>query len=227
MDRGLSSSQVKSLLKQYGLNKIPDKKVSLLYKIFKNLISAISIMLLLASILSFVIGKTFDGYFILLLLFINLSVTLWQENKADAAIKKLNEHLKTVVKVLRDKQWIHVDSCELVPGDIFSVKIGDIIPADGKILSVEHASVNESALTGESLPKDKKIGDMVYSGSYVASGNLEIETTSTGAHTNFGKTILTIDTNRSKSLLEQDILQISKFLSFLSIISAGMISNTS
>ena len=220
MDKGLSSSQVKSLLKQYGLNQIPEKKVSLFYKIIKNLVSAISIMLLFASILSFIIGKTFDGYFILLLLFINLSVTLWQENKADAAIKKLNEHLQTVVKVLLDKQWIHIDSRELVPGDVFSVKIGDIIPADGKILSVEHASINESALTGESLPKDKKIGDTVYSGSYVASGNLEIETTSTGAHTNFGKTIFTIDANRSKSLLEQDILQISKFLSFLSIISA-------
>ena len=218
--KGLSSSVALALLKQYGLNQIPEKQVSIFYKIFKNLISAISIMLLAASLLSFIIGKTFDGYFILILLILNLTVTLWQENKADAAIKKLNEHLQTVVKVLRDGVWVHLDSRQIVLGDVLAIKTGDIIPADGKIIKVEHASINESALTGESLPKEKKVGETVYSGSYVTSGNIEIEVTSTGVHTYFGKTIFTIDTNRSRSLLEQDILQISKFLSLLSIIAA-------
>lgn len=214
---GLTTSQVHDKQQQFGLNDIPEVKESFLKKLQRWFVTPITFMLIAASVLSFATGKTFDGYFILILLVANSGISIWQENKADTAIKKLNEHLQTTVKVLRDGQWRHIDSKQLVPGDILEVKTGDIISADGKVLVVQHASINESALTGESLPKEKEEGDTVYSGSYVATGNLQIEVTTTGKNTYFGKTLFSIEKSREKSMLEKDIMQISKFLSILSI----------
>ncbi len=215
--QGITSEKAKVLLKQYNVNEIPEKHSSLIHKIFKNLISPIALMLLLASILSFALGKFFDGYFILALLIINITITLWQENKADNAIRKLNENLQQKVKVLRDNAWHYIDSRLLVPGDIIQLQSGDVIPADGKVIEANHVSVNESALTGESLPKDKKENDPVFSGSFIASGILIIEVTATGAKTSFGKTLFSVERVLKKSLLEKDIISISKFLTILSL----------
>jgi H+-transporting ATPase len=218
MYSGLSSLQVTKLLETNGYNEIPEKHVSLIHKIFKNLISPIALMLFLASVLSFALGKTFDGSFILVLLIINIAITLWQENKADNAIKKLNENLEQKIKVFRDNKWEHINSRLLVIGDIIQLSSGDVIPADGKIIEANHLSVNESALTGESLPKDKQVSDSVFSGSFVASGIVVIEITATGAKTSFGKTIFSVERVIKKSLLEKDIISISKFLTILSLI---------
>src|SRR5579872_2954039 len=100
--KGLTTIEANSLLKQYGLNQLPQKKKSLVSQIFKNLVSPIALMLFLASLLSFILSKVFDGYFILFLLVLNIAITLWQERKADNAIGKLNQTLEQKVKVLRD-----------------------------------------------------------------------------------------------------------------------------
>ncbi|HVA96979.1 MAG TPA: plasma-membrane proton-efflux P-type ATPase [Candidatus Acidoferrales bacterium] len=218
MYSGLSTSQASILLQKNGYNEIPEKHVSLLHKIFKNLISPIALMLLLASGLSFVLGKTFDGYFILVLLVLNILITLWQENKADSAIKKLNETLEQKTKVFRDNKWQDIASRMLVIGDVIKLASGEVIPADGKIVEANHVSANESALTGESLPKDKKVNDTVSSGSFIASGIAVIEVTATGAKTNFGKTLFSVELVKKKSLLEKDIISISRFLTVLSLI---------
>src|SRR6185312_5136154 len=123
--QGLDSEEVTKLLDQNGYNEIPEKKVSLLQKIFKNLISPIALMLALASLFSFVLGKTFDGYFILILLIINIIITLWQENKADNAIKKLNANLEQKIKVYRNNKWQYIASRLLVPGDIVQLASGE------------------------------------------------------------------------------------------------------
>ena len=218
MYSGLSSEKARQLLKDNGYNEIPEKKVNILQKIVKNFISPISLMLSLAAILSFFLGKTFDGYFIFFLLFLNIAITLWQENKADTAIQKLNEHLAQKVKVFRDKKWDHILSRFLVPGDIIQLASGEVIPADGKVIEAHHVAVNESALTGESLPKDKKEDDTVFSGSFIASGIAIVQITATGAKTNFGKTIFSVEKVIKRSALEKDIISISKFLTILSLI---------
>ncbi len=218
MYSGLSSAQAESLLKQNGFNEIPEKHVSTLYKILKNLLSPIAVMLLLASGLSFSLGKTFDGYFILFLLVLNIAITLWQENKADNAIRKLNEHLEQKIKMFRDNTWQYLPSRLLVPGDVMQLASGEVIPADGKIVEANHIQVNESALTGESLPKDKQVQDNVFSGSFIATGIAIIEVTATGAHTRFGKTLFSVERVRKQSLLEKDIISISRFLTILSLI---------
>ncbi len=223
MYSGLSSSQGKILLQKNGYNEIPEKKISLFHKILKNIISPIALMLLLASGLSFALGKTFDGYFILILLVLNIAITLWQENKADNAIKKLNENLEQKVKVFRDNKWEYIASRLLVIGDVVQLASGEIIPADGKIIEANRVSVKESALTGESLPKDKKENDPVFSGSFISSGIAVIEITATGAKTSFGKTIFSVERVMKRSLLEKDIISISKFLTILSLIAVAIL----
>ncbi len=218
MYSGLSSDQAKTLLRQHGYNEIPEKHVNWFIKIIRKFASPISIMLMLASLLSFALGKTFDANFILFLLFINIAITLWQENKADSAIEKLNEHLDQDIKVLRDDSWKRIASRELVTGDIIQLTSGEVIPADGVLVEAHHASINESALTGESLPKDKKKGDSVFSGTFISTGIAVIQISQTGSGTRFGKTLFSVERVRKNSLLEKDIISISRFLTILSIV---------
>ncbi|HEX7042854.1 MAG TPA: plasma-membrane proton-efflux P-type ATPase [Patescibacteria group bacterium] len=224
MESGLSTQQVKDLLEKFGYNEIPEKKNNILLKFFKKLISPTSFMLLAASLLSLYLGKIFDFYFILILLVINIVISLWQENKADTAIRKLNENLSQKTKVKRDGNWVEIESRLLVPGDIIELSSGEIIPTDGEILDAKNISINESALTGESLPKDKKIGDKVFSGSFLSTGLAQIKVSATGKNTNFGKTVFSVERIMKKSLLEKDVLDISKFLTIFSLISVTILS---
>lgn len=213
---GLTSQEVEKKLKTVGPNEIPEKQTSFLEKLAKKLVSPISLMLLAASLLSLATGKIFDFNFILFLLFLNVGVSLWQENKAEGDIKKLNEHLAQKVKVFRDQTWQIIDSKFLVPGDVIKLTPGEIVPADGEIIEATHVSTNEASLTGESLPKDKNLHDAVYSGSFIVTGITVIKITATGKNTSFGKTVFGIERIRRQSLLEKDVLSISKFLTLLS-----------
>ncbi len=221
---GLTSHQAEEQLKSYGFNEIPEKNPSIAIKFLKKLISPISLMLLAASLLSLYTNKIFDFYFILFLLLLNLVIALWQESKADNAIKKLNENLAQKIKVLRDDKWIYIDSRLLVPGDIIELSSGEVIPADGEVIESNHTSVNEAALSGESLPKDKAVHDKVYSGSFLVTGLAVIKVSATGVNTNFGNTLFSVEGVSRKSLLEKDILSISKFLTIISIISIIILS---
>jgi len=216
--RGLSSEAAAAAQKSYGYNEIVEQKPSLLRKIITHTASPISAMLLVAAVLSYASGKAFDGSFILALLALNIVVTVWQEHKADTAIEKLNEHLATLVRVNRDGTWQQLSARLLVPHDIVELSAGAIVPADAKLLEAHSVSANEAALTGESLPKEKSVGDELYSGSFLASGLATVEVTATGNKTFFGKTIAKIDAEPKKSTLEKDILRISRFLSILSLV---------
>jgi H+-transporting ATPase len=218
MYSGLSSSQAKLLLKKNGFNELPQKSETILHKLIKNVVSPISCMLLVASGLSFVLGKAFDGSFILILLLANIVITVWQESKADNAIKKLNESLEQKVQVLRDSKWQTISSKFLVQEDIIKLTVGEIIPVDGVVVEANHVSVNESALSGESLPKDKNIDDPVSSGTFIVTGVAVVKVTATGVATHFGKTIHSVEKVVKKSLLEKDVINISKFLTLLSVI---------
>lgn len=214
---GLTSTEAQERLKQYGPNTIPEAKASVFKKIVAWLVSPISLMLFAAAGLSYYSGKVFDGSFILSLLVLNMTVSLWQENKADRAIKQLNQKLSSTVKVKRDERWISLDSSQLVPGDTVELATGEICPADGKILTASNVAVDQSALTGESLPVDKKEGDTVYSGSFLTTGLAQLEITATGKRTYFGKTLVSVERVRKKSLLEEDVLRIARFLSISSV----------
>ncbi len=214
---GLSDAEVKANTEKFGLNEIPEKHTGKFLKIVKWFITPISLMLIGAAALAFIGRRDFDGFFILALILVNFSVSFWQEGKADKAVQKLKEKLAISVKVLRNNEWKFVESRYLVPGDVIELNLGDIVPADAEVLETNNLSANEAAITGESLPKDKEKGDKLYSGSYVASGTCKAKITATGAGTSYGKTIISIETARGPSLLEKDMLRVTKYLSLISI----------
>lgn len=221
---GLSTTQANRLLEKYGFNDVTEKKTGFLRKFFSPLYSPISLMLLGASFLSYIDGKIFDFYFILILYFTNYFIQKWQEFKADKAIVQLRGTLSFDVSTLRDGQWARVNAKHLVPGDRIRLGLGSIIPADAKVVSEKNLTVNESVLTGESLPKEKHKGDTVFSGAFITTGSLEAEITSTGSNTYFGKTIFSIEQPSQKSILERDMLAITRFLTIISLCAVFILS---
>lgn len=217
LNQGLTSHEAEARLDKYGPNDVEEKTAGLVKKIFAPLYSPVALMLLGAAVLSYLDGKIFDFYFILALYLVNYSIQRWQEFKADKAIKVLRDKLSFNVSTLRDGQWIFVNAKNLAPGDHVRLGLGSIIPVDATLTVSQNLSVNEAVLTGESMPKNKKTGDKVYSGSFIATGNFEAEVTATGKRTNFGKTIFSIEPPAQKSLLEKDILNITRFLTSVSL----------
>lgn len=221
---GLTTTDAHKLIDQFGYNEIISTQQSRFKVILARFLSPISLMLLTASVLSLLAHKTFDFYFILILLLVNQIIVLWQEHKADSAIAALNKRLSAQTKVFRDNKWQSLDARELVRGDLIEIGVGDVVPADGTIVESQNLSINESSLTGESLPVDKHTKAKVFSGSFVATGSAKITITATGSHTYFGKTLMSVDRNRKSSLLEKDVLTITKFLTVISLIAVVLLS---
>ncbi len=215
---GLTTAEAGARLKTYGPNDVEEQKASVLKKFLAPLYSPISLMLLGAAFLSRANGKVFDFYFILALYLVNYSVQKWQEFKADRAIQELQSKLSFDVRTQRDGAWGLVNAKLLVPGDHVRLGLGSIIPADSTVISANNLSVNEAVLTGESMPKEKTAGDTVFSGAFIATGSFEAEVTATGKRTSFGKTIFSIEPAAGKSLLEKDVLSITRFLTIVSVV---------
>ncbi len=218
INRGLTTEQANILLKQNGPNSLPEKKKNYLILFFKGFFSPVSLMLLAAAFLSLYAGNDVDFWIILFLFFSNFAISMWHERKADKSIKELQKNLQIKVKTLRDNEWVYINSVDLVEEDIIDLKIGMLIPADILIIESKNLSINESVLTGESLPKEKNINDISYSGSYITTGKGIGKVTATGEKTFFGKTIASVDTKLRQSSLEKDILSVSRFISIISII---------
>jgi H+-transporting ATPase len=215
---GLNSAKVKAQYQKYGPNRIPEKKFSGVIKLLKHIISPINLMLLIAALLSYIDGKIFDCWFIIVLTLLNLGITIFQEHKADNAIAKLNSKLINQIRVLRDDKWLNINEQDLVPDDIIELKVGDQVPADGEIVEAKNVLINEANISGESLPVSKNIGDKAFSGSALTTGKALMKVTATGANTYLGKIIIKSENTEKKSLLEMDILSISRFLILLSLI---------
>lgn len=220
----MSSAEAQKKIEQFGLNEIEEKKESLIHKLIKMLVTPVTLMLLLAAILSFILHNIFDVYFILALVIINVAISFWHEKQADDAIAKIKQNLAIKTKVLRDGEWQEIESKYLVPGDVVKLRVGDIVPADLCISESSNLSINESNLTGESLPAEKKVKDNCFAGSFVVTGSAIGKITATGKNTSFGKTLITVENTTKRSLLEKDILSITKFLTTLSLICVVILS---
>jgi H+-transporting ATPase len=214
---GLASNEAQRILHEVGPNIIPEKRAKWLKKIADWIISPVSLMLFAAATLSYIAGKIFDFYFILVLWLINFVIIFWHEKKSDEAIKKLQEKLSVITEVLRDGRWINMPATNIVPGDVLRLGIGEIIPADVIFIKTNNVTVNESVLTGESLPKDKNENDSAYSGAFLSTGLAVAKVTATGKNTYFGKTLLAVEGVAKRSILENDILSIARFLSLISL----------
>jgi H+-transporting ATPase len=221
--KGLSSSEAKERIQQYGYNEITEKKVNPILKFLGYFWGPIPWMIEIAAILSAVIHHWEDFWIIFVLLLLNAAVGFWQEHKADNAIELLKQKLAPKARVLRDGKWIEVDAKELVPGDVVRVRLGVIIPADIKLFDGDYLLTDESALTGESLPVEKHVSDVAYSGSIARQGEMNGLAVSTGMSTYFGRTAKLVEEAQTRSHFQKAVIKIGDYLIILAIALVALI----
>jgi H+-transporting ATPase len=210
--RGLSSEEAARRLAQYGANALREEHVSALRRLLSYFWGPIPWMIEAAALLSALVRHWPDLAIIFTLLLVNAAVGFWQEFKADNAIALLKQKLALRARALRDGRWQEIAAAELVPGDVVLVKLGNIIPADVRLFEGEYLSVDQSALTGESLPVEKAPGDLAYAGSIARRGEMKALVTATGMGTYFGKTAQLVQTASTTSHFQRAVLRIGNFL---------------
>jgi H+-transporting ATPase len=212
---GLTGAEAQKRLSQYGPNEIKEKKTNPLLKFLSYFWGPIPWMIEAAVVLSGVVQHWADFFIILLLLVANGVVGFWEERQAGDAIAALKAKLATKARVLRDGKWINPPARELVPGDAIRLRLGDIVPADARLLAGDPVELDESALTGESLPAERKPGDAIYSGSIMRRGEIGALVYATGANTYFGKTAELVQGKQNVSHFQRAVLKIGNYLILL------------
>lgn len=154
---------------------------------------------------------------ILLLLIMNAVVGFWEERQAGNAIEMLKKKLAPKAKVLRDNKWHEISASELVLGDVMRTRLGDIIPADVKLIDGDCLLVDQSALTGESMPVEKHVSDIGFSSSIVRQGEMNALVVNTGLRTYFGRTTELVQKAITRSHFQKAILRIGDYLIVLAI----------
>lgn len=221
--KGLSTQEASKRLQENGLNQLKQKKKSKWLILFAFFWGPIPWMIEIAVILSAALRRWPDFIIILAMLLINAILGFIQEYQAGNAIEALKEKLALKAKVLRGGNWLEVEAKSLVPGDIISVKLGNIIPADIKLISGEYLSIDQSSLTGESLPIDKKVGEIALSSTIAKKGEMKGVVLSTGMNTFIGKTAKLVDTAKTISHFQEAIIRIGRFLIITTLIICGII----
>ncbi|HEY5259321.1 MAG TPA: HAD-IC family P-type ATPase, partial [Rhabdochlamydiaceae bacterium] len=203
---GLAQAEAAKRLTQYGANELIEKKTHPFIKFLSYFWGPIAWMIEIAVILSAVVRHWPDFFIILVLLFANGVVGFWEEHKAANAIAALKAKLAIKARVKRDGKWSNPLARELVPGDVIRLRSGDIVPADARLLEGDPLEVDQSALTGESLPVARKSGEAVFSGSIVRQGEIEALVYGTGMNTYFGKTAELVEKARTVSHFQKAVL---------------------
>lgn len=209
---GLSQNEAQRRLAQYGYNELPEKKRSPLLEFLSHFWGPIPWMIEAAAILSALVKHWADFIIIFVLLLANAVVGFWEEFQAGNAIAALKANLALKARVKRDGRWLEVPARELVPGDLVRLRLGDIVPADSQLGAGEPVEVDQSALTGESLPVSKKTGETVYSGSVLKKGEIDAAVTATGQKTYFGKTAQLVESAHTVSHFQKAVLKIGDYL---------------
>ena len=215
---GLTQAEAQRRLTQYGPNEIAEKKTNELLKFLGYFWGPIPWMIEAAVILSAVARHWPDFGIILVLLLANAVVGFWEEHQAGNAIAALKATLAIKARVKRDGKWITPAARELVPGDVIRVRMGDIVPADARLLEGDPIEVDQSALTGESLPATRKSGEAIFSGSIVRQGEAGALIYATGADTYFGKTAELVQGAQSVSHFQRAVLKIGNYLIILAVV---------
>jgi H+-transporting ATPase len=202
---------------------LTEKKTNLFLKFLSYFWGPIPWMIEVAVILSGVVGHWPDFFIILLLLLANAVVGFWEERQASDAIAALKAKLAIKARVKRDGKWINPPARELVPGDVVRVRLGDIVPADARLLDGDPVEVDQSALTGESLPAERKSGEAVFSGSIIRRGEIGAMVYATGEKTYFGRTAQLVQEAHTASHFQKAVLKIGNYLIILAVALVGVI----
>jgi len=214
---GLTQTEAEKRLTQYGPNEIEEKKANPFLKFLTYFWGPIPWMIEAAVILSAVARHWPDFGIILLLLLANAVVGFWEERQAGDAIDALKAKLAVKARVKRDGKWINPPARELVPGDAIRLRLGDIVPADARLLAGDPVEVDQSALTGESLPATRKPGEAVFSGSIIRQGEIGALVYATGTNTYFGKTAELVQGAHTASHFQRAVLKIGNYLIVLAV----------
>lgn len=223
-DEGLNNNEAATRKDKYGPNEIESEDKNPIIEFLSHFWGPIPWMIEVAVILSAVAGRWEDFAVIFVMLLINGGVGYWHESKASNAIEALKDKLAPKSIVLRNGHRKTLSSKELVPGDIVILKMGNIVPADVKLLKDEKINIDESALTGESVPVDKKENDVAYSGTTIKRGEAKAVVIATGNNTKFARTVELVESAEEKSHFQKAVLRIGYFLiGFTGILVAGII----
>lgn len=230
-EKGLTEKEAKQRLEKYGINEIEKrKKVTALQIFVRQFTSFIVIILLAAIVISLLIGERLDAIVIAVIVILNGVFGFIQEYKAEKAIEALRKLTALKAKVVRNEKEIEIDSKELVQGDIIHLETGNKVPADARLIQVAALQVDESSLTGESVPSKKvteplKEGtpvtdqeNMVFMGTIVTKGHAKAVITNTGMNTEIGKIAEMIQEVKEKlTPLQEKLKQFGKWLGFVTI----------
>ncbi len=214
---GLEEKEVRTRLEYFGRNALEEKKKNPLALFLRYFWGPIPWMIEIAAILSAAIGHWMDFSIVVTLLVINGIIGFWEEHKAADALDALRSQLAPKARVKREKKWQEIDAAELVPGDVIRIRLGDIIPADVVLSQGDYLNVDQSALTGESLPVSKGIGDTAYSGTVAKQGEVESVVIATGKHTYFGRTAQLVVGAGAVSHFQKAVLRVGNFLIFIAL----------
>ncbi|GMH04477.1 hypothetical protein Nepgr_006316 [Nepenthes gracilis] len=215
---GLTKEEGQKRLEIFGQNKLEEKKESKFLKFLGFMWNPLSWVMEAAAIMAIALanggGKPpdypdFIGIVVLLL--INSTISFIEENNAGNAAAALMANLAPKTKVLRDGKWSEEEAAILVPGDVISIKLGDIVPADARLLEGDPLKIDQAALTGESLPVTKNPGDEVFSGSTCKQGEIEAVVIATGVHTFFGKAAHLVDSTNQVGHFQKVLTAIGNF----------------
>lgn len=220
--KGLSSREIEEKLKIFGKNEIKSSdrfsKVSLFIKQFP---SFINLVLLLGGLFSLLLRNYIDASFIFSIIFLSGVLGFIQEYNAEKSLEKLKNYIKPVSRVIRNGKEEQIQSSEIVPGDIVILSEGDYVPADGNVFFSRHMEIDESILTGESIPIAKNEKDLVFSGTIVSKGHGRILIENTGMNTKFGKIAQTLTTIKSdKTPLQKNLSSLGKVISIIAVSAA-------
>jgi len=230
-DNGLTSTEAQKRFLINGANKIEEEKSKSLWLIFlSQFTSPIVWLLIVAAGLSFYFQEWLDGLAIIVVIIINAIIGFYMEYQAERSMNALKKLSSVPAKVLRDGKLIEINAEEVVPGDIAYIEAGDMIPADGRLIKGSQVQIDESALTGESLPVEKQTNainadaplaertNMFYKGTYSTKGNGYFVVTATGMNTELGNIAKMVQTaDQATTPLEKKLEDFSKKLIWITV----------
>ena len=245
IDDGLSEEECKARLEKYGQNKLKEKKQKGLFiKFLEQFKDVMIIILLIAAVISFVVAiiekdanEFIEPTLILLIVILNAILGVFQENKAEKALKALANMSAPSARVVRGGKEMIIPSSEVVPGDIIKLEAGDFVPADAMLIESVNLKSEESALTGESVPVEKDANalanenapiaervNMVFSGCSITYGNAKAIVVNTGMNTEMGKIASLLEGEKQgKTPLQQKLAQLGKYLGIIALVACAII----
>lgn len=219
---GLSAASAEKRIAQFGYNEIREERVNPVAEFLRRYWGPMPWLLEISIVLTLILRHYTESAIIFALLTINAVIGYRQSSSSHKAVEMLKKKLEIKVKVLRNGAWSRLDARELVPGDVIALKLGDLIPADAFLLRGE-LSVDQSALTGESMPVSAGPSDVLYSGSVVKRGEAGCVVLNTGTDTYFGKTAELVKTAKPKSKQEELMLTIVRYMMYLGIAASAVV----